>query len=148
MAAQNGIPLTWNVENPVQLKRDLDRLSSVLAAYHATLTGQPHAAQVQARLQMLPLNTPKASFGFITPVSLAKTTDVLNIALPRPDPRNAGLIFAIRRSSTVGTIILSAAGCLANGFTDVELSSEIACTVGLFDGENYYFPPGSVWGVS
>lgn len=147
MSARQGFPLSFTVDNPVRLKTDLDRLVTWLAAYAASLTGPIQQVQVAPRLRKLPLNSTRASFGFITPVNLSNAADVLPIALPRPDPQNAGLIAYVSRSTTTGTIALSSPGCLVNGFDSVELSNEIAATPFLFDGENYLAPPGAVWGV-
>ena len=142
MGAQSSIPLTYDTENPEALKRELERLSSSLTAYFGGLTGSPHAAVVQPRLRALPLNTPKAAFGFITPVALPNTDDVLDIALPRPDPRNGGLSLVVTRSATTGTIHLSAPGCLVNGVALATLVNSIGFYEVLFDGTNYYTAPG------
>ena len=147
MAAQTSIPLAFHTDDPEALKRELERMASVLTTYFASITGQPHAALVQRRLQKRPINDQAAAFGYITPVSLAKATDILPVSLPRPDPRNAGLMLAIRRDSALGTVKLSSPGCLVNGFSIAELSSEVAMTPIWFDGENYYAPPGALWGV-
>lgn len=147
MSARQGFPISFTVNDPVRLKTDLDRLGSWLSAYTASLTGPPQQTQVAPRLQKLSLNSQRAAFGFITPVTLVKSTDVLPIALPPPDPRNAGLVLYISRTSTAGTITLAAPRCKVNGFDSVELSNEIAATPIMFDGENYLAPPGAVWGV-
>lgn len=147
MSSRQGFPLSFTVDDPVRLKTDLDRLVTFLQAYFASLTGPAQQVQVAPRLRKLGLNAERAAFGFITPVNLPKSTDALSIALPPPDPRNAGLIAYVSRSTTTGTIKLSSPGCLVNGFTSVELSNEIAATPVLFDGENYLAPPGAVWGV-
>lgn len=146
MAAQTDIPLSFTTDDPVVLKRELERLASSLTGYFGGLTGQQHAAVVQRRLTNRRLNDTTAAFGQITPVSLANAAAVLRVSLPRADPRNAGLLLVIRRDTTLGTIYLSAPGCLVNGFAIVEVSAEIAATTLIFDGENYYAPPGSVWG--
>lgn len=137
------IPLTFHPEQPEQFKRELDTLASSLQAYFATLTGQQHAAVVQRRLQELPLNSPKAAFGFVTPVTLPNSTDVLDIALPPPNPQNGGLMLAISRSTTNGTIHLSSPGCLVNGDTIATLANDVAIYPAWFIGGNYYLPPGS-----
>lgn len=147
MPAQTSIPLAFHTDDPDRLKSELERLVSVLATYFAGITGKPHAALVQRRLEKRPLNDATAAFGFITPVSLSKSTDVLRISLPRPDPRNAGLMLAIRRDSTTGTVKLSAPDCLVNGFEIVDLVGDVAMTPIWFDGENYYGPPGALWGT-
>lgn len=147
MSARQGFPVSFAVDDPVRLKNDLDRLGSWLTAYTASLTGPAQQTQVAPRLQKLGLNSTRAAFGFITPVSLVKSTDKLAIALPQPDPRNAGLILYISRTSTAGTVTLSSPRCTVNGFGSVELSNEIAATPIMFDGENYLAPPGAVWGV-
>ena len=147
MSARQGFPLSFTVDDPVRLKSDLDRLGAFLATYFSSLTGPVEQAQVQRRLQKLPLNSARAAFGFITPVSLSNATDVLRIALPRPDVRNAGLLLAISRSRTEGTIKLSAPGCTVNGFDFVELVNDIAFTWVMFDGENYLTTPGAAWGT-
>lgn len=146
MAAQTSIPLAFTTDDPEALKRELERLAAALTTYFAGITGQPHAALVQRRLQLRPLNDRTAAFGYITPVSLSKSTDVLPISLPPPDPKNTGLMLAVRRKSTLGTVKLSSPGCLINGFSSVELSGEVALTPIWFDDGNYYAPPGAVWG--
>jgi hypothetical protein len=147
MAAQSGIPLTFHTDDPSALKRELERLAASLAAYFGGLTGNQHAAVVQRRLTKRRLNDTTAAFGQITPVSLSKTTDILRISAPPPDPRNAGLLFVVRRDSEIGTIKLSSPGCLVNGFSLVELSSDVGFVWVLFDGENYYTEPGAAWGT-
>jgi hypothetical protein len=147
MAAQTSLPLTFNTDDPAALKRELERMAAALSTYFSGLTGQQHAAVVQRRLTKRPLNDTKAVFGEITPVTLARATDVLVISLPRPDVRNAGLYCVILRTTTIGTIKLSAPGCLVNGFSVVEVSSDAGFVWVLFDGENYYTEPGAAWGV-
>lgn len=142
MPAQASIPLTFNTEDPRELKRELERMASVLYAYFATLTGQPHAAIVQRRLTERPLNDTTAAFGYVTPVTLPNSTDVLRISLPPKDPRNSGLLLAVSRSTTTGRIFLSAPGCLVNGLTIVELGNAIGFYPVWFIGGNYYLPPG------
>jgi hypothetical protein len=142
MAAQSAIPLSFDTEDPEALKRDLERLSSGLSAYLGGITGQPHAAVVQPRLRSLPLNSTKAAFGFITPVALPNTDDVLNISLPRPEARNGGLSCIVARSTTTGTIHLSAPGSLVNGVSIATLVNSIGFYELLFDGQNYYTAPG------
>ena len=147
MPAQTSIPLAFHTDDPDRLKSELERLVSVLTTYFAGITGKPHAALVQRRLQKRPLNDTTAAFGYITPVSLVNSTDVLRISLPRPDPRNAGLMLAISRDSTAGTVELSAPNCLVNGFEIAELMGDIAMTPIWFSGANYFAPPGTLWGT-
>ena len=147
MAAQTDIPLVYTTDDPEALKRELGRLAAALATYHAGVTGQAHAGVVQRRFTKRPINDPKAAFWQITPVSLSSADAVHKIALPPPDVRNAGLVLAVLRKTALGTISLSSPGCLINGFTTVELVSAIACTWVTFDGEDYYGPPGALWGV-
>lgn len=139
------IPLTFHPDNPELFKREMDTLASSLQAYFATLTGPQHAATVQRRMQSLPLNSTKAAFGFWTPVSLVNDSDVHTISLPPPDPRNAGLVAAVVRKATPGTIKLSAPDALVNGFEVVELPNAVGRYELLFDGENYYADGGATW---
>jgi hypothetical protein len=147
MGAQTDLPSTFHTDDPAMLKRELERVTSSLEAYLGGITGHPHAAVVQRRFTKRPLNDTKAAFWQITPVALVNSTDVHRISLPRPDPRNAGLVVAILRKSAAGTINLSAPDATVNGFAMVELSAAVGMYIGWFDGEDYYFPPGNVWGV-
>ena len=147
MAAQTSIPLTFDTSDPEALKRELERTAAALAAYFATLTGQPHATVVQRRLTKRPLNDASAAFWQITPVALANASDIHRISLPRPDPRMAGMPCVILRKGTLGTIKVSAPGCLINGFTLVEQVNDAGLVAYTFDGENYYTEPGATWGT-
>ena len=146
MAAPLSIPLTFrDVENPDMLREDLERLAAAVYAYSQGLTGQQHAAVVQRRLIMGTTGAEKVSFGEVAIVSLTDGA-VLNIQLPRPDIRNAGLLIGVRREATTGTIHLSSPGALVNGYSSVAVINEIGLVLGMFDGADYYFPPGTVSG--
>lgn len=147
MSARQGFPLSFTTDDPARLRTELVQLATFLQAYFASLTGPIQQVQVAPRLRKLSLNSTRAAFGFITPVTLVNSTDVLNIALPPPDPRNAGLILYISRSTAAGTINLASPGCTVNGFDSVELAASVAATPILFDGANYLAPPGAVWGM-
>ncbi len=142
MAAQVSIPLSLP-RDPEAQRRELERMTAALSTYFAGFTGQPHAGTVARRYKKRPLNDTKAAFWEITPVALPNSTDELVIALPPPDPRNAGLKLIVARQTTTGTIVLSAAGCLINGQKTVEVVNELGFVEGLFDGENYLTPPGT-----
>lgn len=144
MAAQTSIPLSLP-EDPERMRSELVRALTTISAYFSTLTGQPHAAVVQPRLKKRAVNDPAAAFGFITPVSLPNETDSLDVKLPRPDPRNAGLWLLVRRDTTTGVIRLSAPGCFVNGSKRVELVAEKCAVPVFFDGENYFTPPAATW---
>ena len=144
-AGQAPIPLSFNTSDPVSLKRDLERMASVLQSYFALLTGAPHASLVQRRLFPRPLNSTTAAFGYFTPVSLPNDTDILNIRLPKPNPQNAGLLLAIRRDTTTGIIHLSAPDCTVNGSDRVELVAEKCFVWVFFDGSDYFTGPGATW---
>lgn len=141
MAAQSSIPLTFDTGNPEALKRELERLVAVLTTYFGQITGQPHGQVVRPRLRSLPLNSAKAAFGFITPVTLPNTTDVLDISLPPPDPRNDGLTLHVVRTTVTGTIHLSAPRCLVNGQAIATLVNSVGFFDVLFQNGNYYTGP-------
>lgn len=143
MAAQSSIPLSFQTDDPKVLKRELERLASALAAYFGQLTGQSHAQVVEPRLRTLPLNSPKAAFGFVTPVALPNAADSLDISLPPPNPQNEGLKAHVVRKTVTGTIRLSAPGCLVNDQTVATIASPVGWYPVLFQGGNYYTQAGA-----
>lgn len=147
MNAQARIPLTFNVADPKRLRTDLERQSSTLEAYHATLTGPQQNAVLVRKPVKRRLNDTTAAFGEFTPIGLVNDTDVIRVSLPRPDPRNAGLTAYIVRRATPGTINVTSPGATINGFVMVEVAAAVGQYEFFFDGENYFTPPGAVWGV-
>ncbi len=148
MAAQVSIPLTYP-EDPKLLRRELERQAASLSTYFSGITGQAHAGVVARRYVKRKVNDTTAAFWQITPVSLPNTTDVLDISLPRPDVRNAGLELVIIRQTTTGTVNLSSPGCTVNGVTIATLVNDLGFYPVMFDGENYYTLPGATnteWG--
>lgn len=142
MAAQTDLPTTFHTDDPAMLKRELERMASSLAAYFSGFTGHPHAGVVQRRFTKRKLNDTTAAFWEITPVSLPTDDHELRISLPRPDPRNAGLMAIISRDTPTGLVYLSAPGCNVNGLVLAQLVNDVGFVWVLFDGQNYYTNPG------
>ena len=142
MATQQDIPLSFDTSDPVKLRQDLERMAATLRPYFGALTGRQSAAVVQKRLVNRPVNDPVAVFGEVCRVALVEG-QILKIALPRPDPANAGLLIGIRRSTQTGNVFLSSPNCTINGLDIARLTNAISFTLIEFDGENYYSTPGS-----
>ena len=143
MATQQDIPLAFHPENPVELRQELERLAATLRPYFSALTGRQAATVVLKRFVNRPVNDTTAAFGEVSRVALVEGQS-LRIALPRPDPQNAGLLIGVRRSTTTGNVFLSAPGCTINGLTVGRLINEPSLVLVEFDGENYYATPGGV----
>jgi len=141
MATQQDIPLAWHPEDPQQLKRELEGMSATLRPYFTALTGRQFSSVVQKRFVNRPINDPVAAFGEVSRVSLVEG-QILKIALPRPDPRNAGLLIGVRRKTAGGNVFLSAPGCTVNGLDIARLTSAPSFVLIEFDGEDYYTTPG------
>lgn len=141
MAAQQDIPLEYHPEDAKQLKRELERLASVLAPYFSALTGRQSAAVVQKRFVNRPLNSDVAVFGEVSRFSLVDG-QVVKLRLPPPNPANAGLLIGIRRATETGHVYLSSPGATVNGFDIARLTSAPSFVLVEFDGENYYTTPG------
>ncbi len=142
MAAQTDIPLRFP-EDPKAQRRELERMAASLTSYFAGITGHPHAGVVARRYTKRPQNDTKAAFWQMTPVALPGATDVHTVSLPPPDVRNAGLETIVIRQTTTGTIHLSGSGALVNGLPTATLVNDLGYYAVLFDGANYYTPPGS-----
>jgi hypothetical protein len=141
MATQRSIPLAFHTDNPAALKRELEEMASVLAPYFSALSGAQHTSVVQKRFSNRPINSTTAAFGEVCRISLVEG-QVLKIALPPPDPRNAGLLIGIRRKTAEGQVFLSSPGCTVNGLDIAKLTSAPSFVLIEFDGEDYYTTPG------
>lgn len=137
------IPLSFRTEDPKMLREDLERQATILRPYFGSLTGAQHTAVVQKRFLNRPINDAKAVFGEVCRVSLVEG-QVLKIALPPPDPKNAGLLIGVRRKTSAGQAFLSAPGCLVSGFSVGKLTSAVCFVLIEFDGEDYYASPGGI----
>lgn len=141
MATQQDIPLSFRTDDPRMLREDLERMASTLRPYFSAMTGRQSASVVQKRFVNLEINATKASFGFVCRVSLIDG-QVLKIALPPPDPANAGLLIGIVRKTSGGQAFLSAPGCAVNGLAIARLTNAPSFVLCEFDGEDYYTTPG------
>lgn len=135
------IPLSFRTDDPRLLREDLSSMASTLRPYFSALTGGQSAAVVQKRFQNLAINSTKASFGFVCRISLVDG-QVLKIALPPPDPANAGLLIGFSRKTSGGHVFLSSPGCTVNGLTIARLTSAPSFVLCEFDGEDYLTTPG------
>ena len=143
MRTQQEIPASFRTGDPKMLQEDLERMASTLRPYFSALSGRQSASVVQKRFVNRPLNDTKAAFGEVCRVSLVEG-QVLKIALPPPDPANAGLLIGIRRKTSAGNVFLSSPGCLIGGFDIAKLTNGVCFVLVEFDGEDYYPSPGGV----
>lgn len=141
MRLYSEIPLAFHTEDPIRLKQELESQAATLRPYFSAQTGRQSIAVVQKRFVNRPLNDTKAAFGEVCRVSLVDG-QVLKIALPPPDPANAGLLIGIRRKTAAGQVFLSSPGCTVNGLTIVRLTNAACFVLIEFDGEDYYTAPG------
>lgn len=140
MPSRIDIPLSINTNSPPALKSDLDRLVNEIDRWTRNL---PNEYVERDR---------SASRGTITAVGFGVVNrlgpldgEILNVQLPRPDPKNGGRRLVVVRATTTGMAVLRAVGCTINGAAYFGLRSHVHFVDVLFDGENYFTDdPGAV----
>lgn len=140
MAGRADIPLAFNVEPKEALKRDLERFASGIDALVRNLP----ADYVERNKSATRAVITSAAFGQVNRAG-PRNGETQRIQLPRPDLKNTGREIMVSRTTTTGTVILDAIGCLVNGSASFGMRQHIHFVRLMFDGENYYTnDPGCV----
>ena len=129
------IPLSFPSVTDPDLKRDLERLAGGVVGIQRQNARDfsPNLATSRPAVA-----DGAASFGQVTRIGVLSDTDRINVALPRPDPRNAGKQLGVQRANSLGCVYLTAPGALVNGRSRLMLLGSKLLTTVTFDGENYY----------
>lgn len=132
MPSSLDLPRKFTTEDPVALKRELERMTQSLDRYLRDLQIVNQTVPLVTKL-----NPDALTFGQISPV-VARDGQTVVVQLPRPSPENLGRRCALARATKDGEILVVAVDCLVAGSAVYRVANDIQLVEFVFLGG--YFP--------